>query len=749
MKNSRSNEAISQIIGEIILLAITVTSVSVIAMQILSTPGPQDTTIVTIIGKIEGGHPVFELQRGENLSRDTKLIINISERYNYSEYTLYDFQKYIHDQKWNIGEQIILPQGNITGLNDNGPRVEATIIDTKTNAIVFWGILQEGIITRYKGGIWHFNESYWSGIYHDVNDSSGNSNHGIAKPFFNKPKIINGIDKNGGYFDKTNYIEVPTKWSINITDHITVAAWMKPYTSDFISYTSTLPNKFGFTPYIINVADNIYAIISEEQGSAGLLQTMNITSNGENVTIIPYHGEARFGYAQGNQRNLRPIITKIKEKILNTPSMVLIAYNNNSGGNKFFTELRTYNISNNGSIYYTKNYLTLPEQGPSNGNRPNLQKITDTLCVIAYQTNNGGGIIKTLTISSNGTITPTNYNYLEPTLSEPNFFPINKNIYGLAYRGSSNKGIIKTFNFNNSTGYITNISSWNYSETAAFQPCVRHVSGNIFAVVYRSDTAKGIVKTFEILPNGRFGPTPEYKNITLAKVNCYTPWIVHDVADTYSVVYSDQDDTGNNAGCNGYYIELELGKNGSIKITDSGKTFEQERCYSPIILPINEHIFVIVYKGPSGGGSGHPGWLITVAYPGMKGIFKGDAFFISSNTTQVEGSINNVKIYYNDTDLGENWHHISLTYDGTNIILFVHDINGGLINKTSKYYPNHKITLTPIDLYLGRNYYGYIDEIAIYEKALNDCQINYISQHLHEQRMLEYYLLGNNCWPIW
>ena len=53
MKNSRNNEAISQIIGEIFLLAIAVTAVSVIAMQVLSTPGPQDTTEVTIIGKIE------------------------------------------------------------------------------------------------------------------------------------------------------------------------------------------------------------------------------------------------------------------------------------------------------------------------------------------------------------------------------------------------------------------------------------------------------------------------------------------------------------------------------------------------------------------------------------------------------------------------------------------------------------------------------------------------------------------------
>ena len=59
----------------------------------------------------------------------------------------------ITNQEWDIGERIILPVDDITGI-----QVEATIVDTKTNSIVFWARLQEGLTVRYQGGIWHFDE---------------------------------------------------------------------------------------------------------------------------------------------------------------------------------------------------------------------------------------------------------------------------------------------------------------------------------------------------------------------------------------------------------------------------------------------------------------------------------------------------------------------------------------------------------------------------------------------------------------
>jgi len=147
IQNLRNNEAVSEIIGEIILLAIAISLISVIFTQVLSTPGPQDTTRVTIIGKIEENQPVFEIQRGEPLGPDTIIFINIAGTQN--EYSLdqHFIQEYIHNQEWNIGERIILPPVDFP-INEI-PRVEATIVDTKTNSIVFRGILQEGFVTLH------------------------------------------------------------------------------------------------------------------------------------------------------------------------------------------------------------------------------------------------------------------------------------------------------------------------------------------------------------------------------------------------------------------------------------------------------------------------------------------------------------------------------------------------------------------------------------------------------------------------
>ncbi|HIH00191.1 MAG TPA: hypothetical protein HA258_06355, partial [Thermoplasmata archaeon] len=399
MKNLRNKIAVSQILSEIILLGIAIVSISIIYTQVLAVPGPQDTANVTIIGKMEDGHPVFDLQRGESLERDTKIYITIAGGYNKSIYTFDQLfiQNALGNNLWNIGEQIILPTENVTGYG--GPQVEGTIIDTKTNAIVFWGVLQEGIITRHKGGIWHFDEPYWRiNITDEVKDSSGNLNHGIAK---NNAIIINHttqpfntIHNNSGFFNvlRDAYVRVPSSWSLNISKTITVEAWMKPQLLPPIIDIVDLEEKFGYTPYIAHASGDCYAIVSEDQSKRGTLQTVRISTDG-NITSL---NTTNFGDAKTSIA-LRPTIIKMTEK------MFLIAYNSRyQNSNELYVHLRTYNISTNGSIEYTGNELALQDYASSTPNRPSLQKITGDIYAIAYWIPSQGGILKTLNISSYG-----------------------------------------------------------------------------------------------------------------------------------------------------------------------------------------------------------------------------------------------------------------------------------------------------------------------------------------------------------
>lgn len=728
MNNPRTKDAVSQILSEIILLAIAITSVSIIFTQVLAVPGPQDIANVTIIGRIEDGHPVFDLQRGETLENDTKITITIAGGYNHSIYTLDQFfiQNYIHNQRWNIGERIILPSEDISGYN--GPQVEGTIVDAKTNAIVFWGILKEGIITGHKGGIWHFDEPYWRiNVTDEVRDSSGNKNHGIAK---NNAFIINGtiqplntVKNNSGFFNvlKDAFVRVPSSWSLNISDTITVEAWMKPVVLPPVIDIVDLEEKFGYTPYIIPVSGDCYAIVSEDQAKRGMLQTVRISTDG-NITSLntTNFGDAKMSIA------LRPIIIPL------TDGLYLVSYNSRiENSADIYVHLRTYNITADGSIEYTGNELAFQEYVSSAPNRPGLQKITGNLYAVAYWVPSYGGILKTLSISSTGKFDVSSVkmiNFDAMAGYEPCLVNVTESLIALAYRDGSNHGILRTYNVTSSGDISYTGKMIEFDSIAGFEPHLISISGDVFAIAYRNTDNKGYVKTYTISTNGSIIWTGNLKAFE-ETVACFDPRLIHAYDTYYAIAYC----TGNSGITTGYITSLKIDSNGMIiNRTDERREFKidgRDRCYNPIILHIKEHLFAISFTGPTD----HPGELITLnigldTYPPHRGITKFDSYGIYANTTTVIGSINNIMV---SAPISLGWHHFAVTYDGITIRLYVDGVLTG-----STMYPNHKINATASDLLFGSNYHGYIDEIAIYDQALTQAQI---LNHFTNKGMFERY----------
>jgi len=123
------------------------------------------------------------------------------------------------------------------------------------------------------------------------------------------------------------------------------------------------------------------------------------------------------------------------------------------------------------------------------------------------------------------------------------------------------------------------------------------------------------------------------------------------------------------------------------------------------------------------------------------GITKFDSYGIYTNINGIAvGSKYNVAVNVtNIPNIASEWHHFSLTYDGKNIILYVHDTEGNLIKSNQKPYPNHLINETSSDLYIGRLYSGYIDEIAIYDEALSEEQIK---DHIIDPGIFKWYLFN-------
>jgi hypothetical protein len=128
------NSVISEILGSIVILSITVAIFASIYVTVLSERPEIETPIVTIKGMLNDDSILLTHYGGESLSLETKIQINIA---NSSEnITVKDYleNSYKIDGKWNIGEPISYQISNYTG-----KQVEVIVVDVNSKDIIFQG----------------------------------------------------------------------------------------------------------------------------------------------------------------------------------------------------------------------------------------------------------------------------------------------------------------------------------------------------------------------------------------------------------------------------------------------------------------------------------------------------------------------------------------------------------------------------------------------------------------------------------
>ena len=739
MKLERNNQAVAEIVGAMILVAIAVAAFSVIYLNILSDPGPSEETYVTIVGKMETGNVTFDLRRGESLGQDSKILLNIGgDLYNFSAN---EFLKTNNPSNllWNIGERFIYPASQFRGdlINrDETVYVDATIVDKKSNSVVFWGILQQGYVKGLfgLGGIWHLNETTGN-IAHD---SSGNNNHGILMPNFFGPKWNSSSYKAGGCsltFDGINdYVEVPSSFSLNITNAITVEAWMKPFKERTILTTTKFDQKFGFTPNIIHVSDKdnsdndeLYAVVSELQGNTGLLSIFNITYDGD----TEFTGNEWFfdKSSGGAQRNILSVIEYVNDE------MYIISYQKND--NKLY--VKTVNITANGIIQPLKEASFADSK--FNSNPPCIIKISNEICAIVYRAFNNSGILRTINILSDGKINEKNIFYFDTSSYEPKIINVLGDVYAIVYRASNGTGIIRTINITNN-GDITDKNNILYFSDFCYEPDIINITKEVYAIVYHNSLNQGTLKTVNISINGRITDTNNI--LTFEKTSeCHTPSIILQYDNVCLISYSTghapgSSDKGGNS--KGYFLTIEIFSNGSIgKIIQSKTEFENNRCYDPKVIKISNRIFAFVYEGKWLGvpPNDHPGALVTVltrdpTSPYKRGIFKAGSTTIYAEYPEdedkitiyacVNGPNHNLTL---QVPPNSDWYHIALTYDRINIILYCtfYDSNNNIIKLNISTGYTGLIQINQYPLWFGHLFYGNLDEIAIFDRALNPIEI--------------------------
>jgi hypothetical protein len=133
----RRNLAVSETVGTLLLLTISVSLFSVIYSSVLTiSPSPTKPS-VNLICKFEKNNITLEHRGGKTLDLDTEIIVTINdttERFIVNDYMNNESRE---NGVWNIGERVVYPTGDVTDL-----KVSVSVIDIHTNSVIMLVVLQ-------------------------------------------------------------------------------------------------------------------------------------------------------------------------------------------------------------------------------------------------------------------------------------------------------------------------------------------------------------------------------------------------------------------------------------------------------------------------------------------------------------------------------------------------------------------------------------------------------------------------------
>ena len=138
-KQSCDSQAVSELIGTVLLLAIAVALLSVVYVMVSTVLVGEAVPQVNIVGYVEGDNIILENLGGESLGSGTILqyiIAGNKTTVPLNATTLVDDND---NNRWDIGERIVYDGGTLTGYE-----VDAAVIYSPSNTAIFYNNLQAG-----------------------------------------------------------------------------------------------------------------------------------------------------------------------------------------------------------------------------------------------------------------------------------------------------------------------------------------------------------------------------------------------------------------------------------------------------------------------------------------------------------------------------------------------------------------------------------------------------------------------------
>jgi len=135
--NKRKNKAITEIVGTMLLLGISVSLFTIVYISVLSVPSTPPTPSANIVCTADGAIIVLKHCGGKALDLETKVLLIIGNEPP-QEIIVKDYldDESKADDLWGIGEQMVYTNGSILG-----NQIEINVIDAESNSIIMMGKL--------------------------------------------------------------------------------------------------------------------------------------------------------------------------------------------------------------------------------------------------------------------------------------------------------------------------------------------------------------------------------------------------------------------------------------------------------------------------------------------------------------------------------------------------------------------------------------------------------------------------------
>jgi flagellin-like protein len=135
MRPRINNEAVSEIVGTVLLLAMAICLFSLLSIIVLSYPISASTPSANLVYTIEGDCLFIEHRGGTPLRLDTKVLLSINDE----SIRIGDFldDKAKDDNLWGIGEWFIYQNVKL-----KNQKVTISIVDVESNCVIMTGSLQ-------------------------------------------------------------------------------------------------------------------------------------------------------------------------------------------------------------------------------------------------------------------------------------------------------------------------------------------------------------------------------------------------------------------------------------------------------------------------------------------------------------------------------------------------------------------------------------------------------------------------------